>query len=91
LQTVHLSTGMRVDDWSDKETDDPVLADDRNFHKVEKWTLDGMKVDGLLYAASPPRALAHTRNPLFDVLALTARTSRIISASKAAAHRKFHA
>jgi hypothetical protein len=53
LQTVHLSTGMRVDDWSDKETDDPVLADDRNFHKVEKWTLDGMKVDGLLYAASP--------------------------------------
>jgi hypothetical protein len=29
---------MRGDGWSDKETDDPVLAEDRNFHKVEKWT-----------------------------------------------------
>ena len=24
----------------------------RNFSKVEKWTRDGMKVDGLLYAGN---------------------------------------
>jgi hypothetical protein len=31
----------------DEETDDPLVADDRNFYKVEKWTRDGMKVDRL--------------------------------------------
>jgi hypothetical protein len=30
-------------DWSDEETDNPLLADDRNFYKVEKWTRDGTK------------------------------------------------
>jgi hypothetical protein len=30
--------------------DNPLLADDRNFYKVEKWTKDGMKVDRLFYA-----------------------------------------
>ena len=29
---------------SDEETSDPVIADDRNFYKVEKWTKDGAKV-----------------------------------------------
>ena len=33
-----------MNDWSDEETDDPLLADDRNFYKVEEWTRDGMKV-----------------------------------------------
>jgi hypothetical protein len=28
-----------------EETHDPVIADDRNFYKVEKWTKDGSKVD----------------------------------------------
>ena len=31
--------------WSNEETEDPLLADDRNFYKLEKWTKDGMKVD----------------------------------------------
>ena len=28
----------------DEETDDPLVADVRNFYKVEKWTKDGTKV-----------------------------------------------
>ena len=27
-----------------------MLADDRNFYKLEKWTKDGMKVECMLYA-----------------------------------------
>jgi hypothetical protein len=34
-----------------EETTDPLVADLRNFYKVEKWTPDGTKVDSLLYAA----------------------------------------
>ena len=37
---------------SDEETNDPLVADVRNFYKVEKWTRDGMKVDSLLYAGN---------------------------------------
>ena len=37
---------------SDDETDNPLLADDRNFYKVEKWTTDGVKIDRLLYAGN---------------------------------------
>src|SRR5262249_51243636 len=37
---------------SDEETNDPLVADVRNFYKVEKWTRDGMKVDRLLYAGN---------------------------------------
>jgi hypothetical protein len=40
-----------MNDWSDEQTEDPLVADVRNFYKVEKWTRDGMKVDSLLYAA----------------------------------------
>jgi hypothetical protein len=36
----------------DEETNDPIVADVRNFYKVEKWTQDGMKVDSLLYAGN---------------------------------------
>ena len=39
---------MAMSDWSDEETDDPLIADHRNFYKVEKWTKDGTKVDSLL-------------------------------------------
>ena len=37
---------------SDDETNDPLIADHRNFYKVEKWTKDRSKVDRLLYAGS---------------------------------------
>jgi hypothetical protein len=43
---------MMGDDWSNEETNDPLLAADRNFCKVEKWTKDGLKVDQLLYAGN---------------------------------------
>jgi hypothetical protein len=35
-----------------EETDNPLLADEYNFYKVEKWTKDGTKVDRMLYAGS---------------------------------------
>jgi hypothetical protein len=35
-------------DWSSEGTDDPLLADDRNYYKVEKSILDRLKVDRLL-------------------------------------------
>jgi hypothetical protein len=35
-----------------EETTDPLVADVRNFYKVEKWTRDGTKVDSLLYAGN---------------------------------------
>jgi hypothetical protein len=38
--------------WSNEETENPLLADDRNFYKVEKWTKDGMKVERMLYAGN---------------------------------------
>jgi hypothetical protein len=37
---------------SDEETHDPLIADHRNFYKVEKWTKDGSKIDHMLYASS---------------------------------------
>jgi hypothetical protein len=37
---------------SDEETNEPLLADHRNFYKVEKWTKDGSKVDHMLYPSS---------------------------------------
>ena len=38
-------------DWSAEETDEPLIADHRNFVKVEKWSKDG-KVERTLYAGS---------------------------------------
>jgi hypothetical protein len=40
--------------WSEppEETNSPLLANDRNYYKVEKWTKDGAKVDCLLYAGN---------------------------------------
>ena len=35
---------------SAEETNDPLIADHRNFYKVEKGTKDGSKVDRMLYA-----------------------------------------
>jgi hypothetical protein len=36
------------DDWSDEETDNPLRANERNFHKVDEWTKGGIEVDRLL-------------------------------------------
>jgi hypothetical protein len=36
----------------DEETNEPLIADKRNFYKIEKWTKDGSKVDRLLYAGN---------------------------------------
>jgi len=27
-----------MSNWSDEETDEPLIADHRNFYKVEKWS-----------------------------------------------------
>jgi hypothetical protein len=40
------------DDISHEETTDPLVADARNFYKVENWTRDGTKVNSLLYAGN---------------------------------------
>jgi hypothetical protein len=37
---------------SEEETNDPHIADHRNFYKVEKWMKDGLKIDRMLYAGS---------------------------------------
>ena len=38
------STAARlVSDWSDEETDEPLLADHRNYYKVEKWSRDELQ------------------------------------------------
>jgi hypothetical protein len=39
-----------MSNWSNDETDDPLQADERNFYKVEKWTMDGTKIDWMHYA-----------------------------------------
>jgi hypothetical protein len=36
---------------SDEETGEPLIADDRNYYKVEKWTKAG-RVERMLYAGS---------------------------------------
>jgi hypothetical protein len=41
-----------MNNQSDEETGEPLIADDRNYYKVEKWTKDGSKVDRLLYAGN---------------------------------------
>ena len=38
--------------FNDKETRDPLYADDRHFFKVEQWTRDGLHVERLLYAGN---------------------------------------
>jgi hypothetical protein len=38
--------------WSDEQSDNPLIADDRNYYKLEKWTKDGSKVDRLIYAGN---------------------------------------
>jgi hypothetical protein len=35
--------------WPNEETNKPLLADHRNYYKVEKWTKEG-RVERMLYA-----------------------------------------
>jgi hypothetical protein len=41
-----------MSNWPDEETNEPLLADHRNYYKVEKWTKDGGRVERMLYAGS---------------------------------------
>jgi hypothetical protein len=41
-----------MNNQSDERTRERLIADDRNYYKVEKWTKDGTKVDRLLYAGN---------------------------------------
>ncbi|MBO0718075.1 MAG: hypothetical protein J2P55_12160 [Rhizobiales bacterium] len=43
-----------MSDWSIEETDNPLLADERNFFKVELWSRDGQRVERLLWAGNAP-------------------------------------
>jgi hypothetical protein len=40
---------MSDNDWSHEETDEPLLDDRRNFYKVEKWSRDGLHIEGTLF------------------------------------------
>ena len=40
-----------MNDWSDEETTEPLIADHRNYYKVEKWTKAG-RVERMLYAGN---------------------------------------
>ena len=44
-----------VDDLFQEEADNPLVADRRNFFKVELWTRDGRRVERLLFAGKQPR------------------------------------
>jgi hypothetical protein len=41
-----------MNDWSDEETEEPLIADHRNFYKVEQWTKDGQRVVEMVFAGS---------------------------------------
>jgi hypothetical protein len=56
-----------VSDWSDEETNEPLLADHRNFHKVEQRTKDGQRIARMLWVSifvSPKSAPVLTDEPL---------------------------
>jgi hypothetical protein len=40
------------DDLFREKTDDPLVADRRNFFKVELWTRNGLHVEQMLFAGS---------------------------------------
>jgi len=41
-----------VSNRSDEETDEPLIANDRDNYKIEKWTKDGSKLERMLYGGS---------------------------------------
>jgi hypothetical protein len=50
LESIGLSFWFRLsnDQLARRRNRQPLLADDRNYYKVEKWTKDGTKVDRML-------------------------------------------
>ena len=46
------ASAENMSNWPNDETDDPLQAGERDFYKVEKWTIDGAKVDWMLYAGN---------------------------------------
>ena len=38
--------------WSDEETNEPLIADNRNFYKVEKWSKEGLHIEEMLFAGN---------------------------------------
>jgi len=60
------TNGRPVTNWSDEETGEPLLADHRNFYKVEKWSNDGLRwFAGLIKVPTPAEAVfcARVRRP----------------------------
>jgi hypothetical protein len=51
---------ITVSTFSDKETDDPLHADRRNFYKVEEWSRDGLRVDAVR-RQQPKQGAPHLR------------------------------
>jgi hypothetical protein len=43
---------LTADNSFREETDDPLVADRRNFFKVERWTKDGLHVERPLFAGN---------------------------------------
>jgi hypothetical protein len=41
-----------MSDWSNEETNEPLIADHRNFYKVEQWSRDGQRVERMLFAGN---------------------------------------
>jgi hypothetical protein len=41
-----------LQDFSAEETTDPIIAERRNFYKVEQWSKDGQRVARMIYASN---------------------------------------
>ena len=49
-------------EWFDEETDEPLIADHRNFYKVELWTKDEQRIERMVFAdSSLDKARAYRR------------------------------
>jgi hypothetical protein len=46
------SANPRVRSACDSQTDEPLIADHRNFYKVEQWSRDGMRIERMLFAGN---------------------------------------
>ena len=56
-----------MSNWSDEETNNPLLADQRNYYKVEKWTKVN-RVEHMLFAGSNLDTGAVTEDSSFRTL-----------------------
>jgi hypothetical protein len=65
------TNGRPVTNWSDEETDEPLVSDHRNYYKVEKWSRDGQRVERMDFIADNvkgncggSKAVSRSRNDL---------------------------